>query len=85
MRGWALRVKDGCAPYGFHYAPADIRLVLVDGKAVHPSSGGLSKQMRDKITASNKANDKLEATIREGASRDETQALQETTAITPSV
>jgi hypothetical protein len=34
-------------PYGFH-APADIRLVLANGKAMNPSSGGLAKRLRDK-------------------------------------
>jgi hypothetical protein len=70
-------------PYGFHaHAPADIRLVLANGKAMNPSSGGLAKRLRNKISASNKAEEKLKAAICKGASRDEPRF--KTTAITPS-
>jgi hypothetical protein len=48
-------------------APTDIHFVTEAGKAMHPSSGGLSKRLRDKITASNKAKQLLEAAVCEGA------------------
>jgi hypothetical protein len=65
---------DPCADFS---APADIHFVTEAGKAMHPSSGGLSKRLRDKITASNKAKKLPEDAVSEGASRDEIAALQD--------
>jgi hypothetical protein len=64
-------------PYADFEAPRDIHFITEGGQVTHPSSGGLSKRLRDKITASNKAKKLLEDAVSKGATRDEIAALQD--------
>jgi hypothetical protein len=64
-------------PYADFEAPRDIHFITEGSQVMHPSSGGLSKRLRDKITASNKAKKLLEDAVSEGASRGEIAALQD--------